>query len=179
MELTKLEVATRTATGNGPARALRREGKIPAVLYGPGKDPVLLAVQVADFETAIKNQTISQMLINLVVDGKDAGRTAMVKELQADPVTQKFIHLDFYEVAMDRKISVMVPVVTVGKSQGVEMGGTLQIVRREIEVLCLPGDIPESIEIDISSLNMGDCVLSSAATSSHALRKEPSISSDQ
>jgi large subunit ribosomal protein L25 len=82
----------------------------------------------------------------------------MIKELQTDPVSRSLIHVDFYEISMDRKIRVMVPVTTTGTSEGVELGGTLQIVRRELEVLCLPGEIPESIEIDITGLGMGDSI---------------------
>ena len=82
----------------------------------------------------------------------------MIKELQTHPVSGNLIHIDFYEVDMKRKINVMVPVVTTGKSVGVEEGGMLNIVRRELEVFCLPGNIPESIEIDISELTIGDSV---------------------
>jgi large subunit ribosomal protein L25 len=82
----------------------------------------------------------------------------MIKELQSHPVSGNFIHIDFYEIDMNRKINVMIPIVARGKSKGVEDGGLLQIVRREIEVLCLPGDIPETIEIDITNLDIGDSV---------------------
>ena len=82
----------------------------------------------------------------------------MVKELQTHPVSRNFLHVDFYEIAMDRKIRVKVPIVTTGMAKGVELGGVLQIVRREIEVLCLPFEVPESIEIDIADLDIGDSV---------------------
>jgi large subunit ribosomal protein L25 len=82
----------------------------------------------------------------------------MIKEHQVHPVSGDLIHSDFYEVDMKRQIKVMVPVVTTGKSAGVEEGGMLNIVRRELEVFCLPGDIPESIEIDISGMTIGDSV---------------------
>jgi len=154
-----LKATTRTTTGNGPARVLRREGRIPAVVYGPGKETVLLSVESADFERVMKNQLVNQLLINLMVDGgTQGGRTVMVKELQTEPVSRRLIHVDFYEISMDRKIHVMVPVVTTGDSPGVELGGTLQVVRRELEVLCFPGEIPEAIAIDISGLGIGDSV---------------------
>jgi len=122
-------------------------------------DTRLLSVNITDFEVAIKNQAINQLLLNLIIDGDEAGaRTVMIKELQSKPLSHKLVHIDFYEVSMDRKIRVMIPVTTVGKSEGVEMGGTLQIVRRELEVLCLPGEIPETIEIDVSSLGIGDSI---------------------
>ena len=82
----------------------------------------------------------------------------MVKELQRHPVTLDFLHVDFYEVDMKRKIKVSVSVIPTGKSVGVERGGLLQIIRRELEVLCLPGKIPESIEIDVTDLDIGDSV---------------------
>jgi large subunit ribosomal protein L25 len=82
----------------------------------------------------------------------------MIKELQSHPVSGSFLHIDFYEIDLQRKINVMIPVVTKGVCKGVEVGGLLQIIRREVEVLCMPGDIPESIEIDITDLDIGDSV---------------------
>ena len=82
----------------------------------------------------------------------------MVKELQLHPVSRDFLHIDFYEIAMDRKIMVNVPITTTGKAKGVEIGGILQIIRRELEVQCYPLDVPESIEIDITNLDIGDSI---------------------
>lgn len=82
----------------------------------------------------------------------------MIKEMQVNPVTNAFIHVDFFEISADRKIRVNVPVLTEGKSEGVERGGMLQLIRRELEVLCMPGEIPESITIDVSDLDIGDSV---------------------
>jgi len=89
------------------------------------------------------------------LDGGETARSAMVRELQTHPVSRDFLHIDFFEIAMDRKIRVKVPVEITGKSKGVEEGGILQIVRREVEMLCLPLRVPESIEIDISDLKKG------------------------
>jgi large subunit ribosomal protein L25 len=155
----KLSATKRETTGKGPARQLRREGLIPAVLYGPKLKPVLLMVVKKDLEQIAKIGQLSQQLLNLAVkNGKSKTRTAMLKEIQTDPVTGEFLHADFYEVAMDRKIKVNVPVVTTGKSVGVEIGGLLQTIRHEIEVLCLPNEIPESIEIDVSALDIGQSI---------------------
>jgi large subunit ribosomal protein L25 len=149
----------RTATGNGPARALRREGMTPAVLYGPSTEPIKLSINTKEMEHILKAENIGQALFNLSIeDSEMAAKTAMIKELQTHPVSGALIHADFYEVAMDRKIVVDVPVVVTGKSKGVEEGGILQIVRRELEVLCYPGEIPESIEIDITNLDVGDSI---------------------
>ncbi|MDJ0857291.1 MAG: 50S ribosomal protein L25, partial [Desulfobacterales bacterium] len=152
-----INAITRTTKGNGPARVLRRQGQIPAILYGPDNPPTPIAVNTHDLELLLKSSPSGQIFVNLAID-KAAKRKALLKELQRHPVSGQFIHADFYEVAMDRKIRVRVPVTTRGKSLGVEMGGMLQIIRRELEVLCLPDDIPETIEIDISELDMGESV---------------------
>jgi large subunit ribosomal protein L25 len=132
---------------------------IPAVLYGPETEPMLLSVNITELEQIVRKHNIQQVLLNLVIkDGKTMTKPVMIKELQTDPVLRNFLHADFYEIAMDRKIKVNVPVTTTGVSEGLAEGGVLQIVRRELEVFCLPGKIPESIEIDITDLEIGDSV---------------------
>ena len=159
MKLLELKANIRTTTGNGPARVLRRRGKLPAVLYGPGTEPVLLSIDTDDLELALRKSKISLLLFNLVIqNGGTFNRSVMIKELQTDPVSGNFLHIDFYEIAMDRKIRVKVPVATQGKARGVELGGILQIVRHELEVLCLPHAIPEAIEVDINELDIGDSI---------------------
>ncbi|MGB2687867.1 MAG: 50S ribosomal protein L25, partial [Desulfobacterales bacterium] len=91
-------------------------------------------------------------------NGETLTMFAMIKELQTHPVSRNFIHIDFYEVKMDQKITAKIPVVTIGTAKGVELGGMLQIIRRELEVECLPLEVPESIEIDISDLDVGDSI---------------------
>jgi large subunit ribosomal protein L25 len=160
LELIELKTNIRTTTGNGPARRLRQKGQIPAVLYGPGTESVLLSVNISDIDRILKKGRIGQALLNLVIpdNGETSIKTVMVKELQIQPVSRNFLHIDFYEVAMDRKIMVNVPVTTTGKSKGVELGGILQIIRRELEVQCFPMDVPESIELDITDLDIGDSI---------------------
>ena len=159
MEQIELNATVREKTGKGPARVLRRGGRMPAVLYGPDQAPVLLSINVKELERISKKHNLSQVPLNLKIgDGKSAAKKVMVKELQTHPVSMNYLHVDLYEIAMDRKIKVNVPVVATGKSKGVEVGGVLQIVRRELEVFCLPTDIPESIEIDITDLEIGDSV---------------------
>ncbi len=159
MELIELNANIRTTVGNGPARRLRQSGQLPAVLYGPGAEPVLLSVNISDFDQVLKKSGASQLLLNLVIqDSETYTRSAMVKELQTHPVSRDFLHVDFYEIAMDRKIRVKVPIVTTGMAKGVELGGVLQIIRREIEVLCLPFEVPESFEIDVADLDIGDSI---------------------
>ncbi len=159
MEQIDLKAQVRKTTGNGPARALRREGRIPAVLYGPKTDSMLLSIDFKEFEQIIKKANIGSVLLNLQIqNGKTLTRPAMIKELQTHPPTGAFLHVDFYEIDMQRKITVSVPVVTRGKSAGIEAGGLLQIVRRELEVFCLPTAIPEAIEVDVTDLNIGDSI---------------------
>ena len=154
----ELKAETRTTTGNSPARALRRAGRIPAILYGPDSEPVMLSIDTMEMETIIKEGSVGRSIFNLAVDADSKARAAMIKELQTDPVSRDILHIDFYEVNMDRKVKVMVPVVAAGKSVGVEMGGMLQIIRRELEVLCLPNAIPQEITIDTTDLDIGNSV---------------------
>jgi len=158
LELLELKAVTRTDTGKGQSRTLRREGRLPAVLYGPNTDSVMLSIDRVELEDIVKGGSAGQALLSISVDGAKEPRTAMIKELQVSPLSRDYLHVDFYEVDMKNKIHVMVPVTTTGKSVGIEMGGMLQLIRRELEVLCMPGDIPEFIEIDITELNIGDSV---------------------
>ena len=159
MELIDLKTNIRTSRGNGAARVLRRNGQIPAVLYGPGKEPVMLSVSTNALEQVLKKSKAGEILVNLTIqNGDTTQRTAMIREMQTDPLSRKFLHVDFYEIALDRKLRVGVPIVAKGRSKGVELGGILQIVRREIELLCLPLDIPDSIELDITDLDIGDAI---------------------
>jgi large subunit ribosomal protein L25 len=119
----------------------------------------MLSVNTKELEQILSKGSFGQFILNLVIqNGKKMTKAAMIKELQTHPVSGNLIHVDFYEVDMNRKIKVMIPVVTTGKSVGVEEGGLLNIVRRELEVFCLPGDIPESVEIDITELTIGDSI---------------------
>ena len=159
MEKIELQASVRKTVGNGPARVLRRAGQVPAILYGRNTEPVLLSVNTKELEQILSKGSFGQFILNLVIqNGKKMTKAAMIKELQIHPVSGSLIHVDFYEIDMNRKINVMVPVVTTGHSVGVEEGGLLNIVRREIEILCLPGDIPESFEIDITELTIGDSI---------------------
>lgn len=158
MELLELNAVTRTASGKGQARTLRREGRLPGVLYGPNTDPVMLSIDLSDLEDITKGGSAGQALLSISVKGEKKPRTAMIKELQTSPLSRDYLHVDFYEVDMQKKINVMVPVTTTGKCIGIEMGGMIQLIRRELEVLCLPGNIPENIEIDITELSIGDSI---------------------
>lgn len=156
MEIMNLKASQREAVGNGPSRVLRREGKVPAILYGPNTEPIKLAIDKLELEPIFKSGAVAQKLLKLEIGGTGAVRNVMIKEMQKHPVSRNLLHLDLYEVTMDQKTKVMVPVVTTGKSVGVEMGGMLQLIRRELEVFCLPDQVPENITIDVTDLDVGD-----------------------
>ena len=159
MDFIELKANIRKTSGSGVARKLRAAGKVPAVLYGQSIDPTLLSLDVHDFELSLKKSKMGFSLYNLsVLNGDSITRSVMIKELQTDPVTRSLLHVDFYEISMDRKIKVNIPVVPTGKSKGVELGGILQVIRRELEIFCLPNEIPECIEIDITDLDIGNSV---------------------
>ncbi|MEJ2169181.1 MAG: 50S ribosomal protein L25/general stress protein Ctc [Desulfobacterales bacterium] len=159
MEQFEIHASVRKTRGNSPARQLRRGGQMPAVLYGPNTDPLPLSVNAKDLEQILKKGNIGSIILNLIIqNGKKITKPAMIKELQSHPVSGNFLHVDFYEIDMQRKINVMIPIVVKGKAKGVEEGGILQLVRRDIEVLCLPGDIPQAIELDITDLDIGDAI---------------------
>jgi large subunit ribosomal protein L25 len=155
----ELNATIRKTKGNGPARSLRREGRFPAVLYGPGTQPVMLSVNVRDFEQVVQKGNIRRTIFSLSIqNGSTVTKPAVIKELQTHPVSGQFLHVDFYEIDMNRKLRVMVPVVPKGKTKGEEFGGMLQIIEREIAVFCLPQEIPDSLEIDVSELGVGDAL---------------------
>ena len=159
MEIHTVKAQTRSTAGKGSSRSLRREGKIPAILYGSDIESVALSVSNYDMEHLLKKVSYSQALLNLVVEnGQSFEKTVMIKEVQADPVSRQYLHFDFYEVKMDRKITATIPVVTKGTAKGTTTGGILQIIRRELDVICYPAEIPQNIEIDISDLDVGDSV---------------------
>lgn len=158
MDIIDFNATKRTLKGNGPARRLRREGSIPAVIYGPKMTPELLSVNSKALSKVLKTSSAGQALLSLNMGDDASKRTVMIKELQSDPVSRTLLHVDFYEVDMDRKIRVNIPVIPVGKCKGVELGGMLQVIRRELEVLCFPADIPESIEIDVTELDVNESI---------------------
>jgi len=153
MEAT-LKAESRTGRGKNEARRLRASGKIPAVVYGTEKDKATeIAVDPRTLLRILHSESGVNTLIGLEGAGLAEGGKVLVKEYQLDPIDHKLLHADFYAVAMDKVIEVTVPVVIKGEPKGVkQQGGVVDFVNREIEVECLPGDIPEHIDIDISEL---------------------------
>ncbi len=163
MEAT-LEARSRDTFGKNEARRLRRDGLIPAVLYGGqavGEQPVgqPIAVDPKVLSRILHSQSGVNTLIGLQVDGAADPARVLVKEYQLDPVSHALLHADFYRIAMDKLLTVTVPILLQGESRGVkQQGGLVDFVHREIEVECLPADIPEQITVDITELMLGESV---------------------
>jgi large subunit ribosomal protein L25 len=153
MEAT-LKAETRDGRGKNEARRLRAAGRIPAVVYGTDKaKATAIAVDPRVLLRILHSDSGVNTLIGLEGAGLATGGKVLVKEYQLDPIDHRLLHADFYAVAMDKKLEVTVPVVIKGEPKGVkQQGGVVDFVNREIEVECLPGDIPEHIDIDISEL---------------------------
>ena len=154
-----LEAVRRDRFGKNEAGRMRREGRLPGVLYGgvASREAVPIAVEPKALSRILHSETGANTLITLRVDGESP--RVMVKEYQLDPVTHQLLHADFYRVAMDKLITVTVPVTLRGEAPGVkQQGGLLDFVHREVDVECLPADIPEAIEVDISGLMLNQSV---------------------
>jgi len=160
LEFIDLNVFIREKTKKGASRSLRCEEKLPAILYGPGISPIKLYLNTPELETTFKGKGVERLVYNLSINngGAAQNKKAMIKEVQKHPVNGSLIHVDFYEIDMERRIKLMIPVKTNGKSIGVESGGLLQVVRKRLEVLCYPANIPESIDIDINDLDIGHSI---------------------
>jgi|SRR5947209_4136258 len=148
-----LEAIARETFGKNEARRTRREGKVPGVLYGgDGAKATPISVEPKALLKILHSESGANTLISLKLSGA-ADTKVLVKEYQLDPVTHQVLHADFYRVAMDKLIQVTIPVVVKGEPKGVkQQGGILEFIRREIEVECLPADIPENVEVDVSEL---------------------------
>jgi len=154
-----LEVEERTSLGKNESRRLRRSGLIPGVLYGSGKRNFPVTVSPRHVDKILNSEAGENTLLDLRLKGQDTQRKAMIREVQIDPVSSQVVHVDFIRIEMDQKLQIDVPVRTAGSAPGVkDEGGILEIVQRTLEVECLPADIPEHVEIDISGLAIGDQV---------------------
>jgi large subunit ribosomal protein L25 len=158
MAMHALKGARRSAVGKGVARKLRQAGSIPAVYYGRGEEPIVLTVGLKELEEVIVKAEGSNVIVDLKVDGDGAGdRKALIREIQRDPVGGNILHLDLQHISLTERITVEVPIVLTGIPIGVkDGGGILEHLLRDVEVECLPTDIPSRLEIDVSALNIGD-----------------------
>jgi large subunit ribosomal protein L25 len=158
MERLKITAEVRESGRKGVNRRLRKDGRIPAVLYGRGEKPLNLSLPTKEFTHMMKGASGMNALIDLNLDagGKASQVVVMVKDYQTDVLRHFISHLDLLKIDMTQKIVVKVPVHVVGKAVGVTNGGLVEQVSREIEVRCLPGSIPEKIDVDITPLDIGN-----------------------
>ncbi|MBF0447776.1 MAG: 50S ribosomal protein L25/general stress protein Ctc [Magnetococcales bacterium] len=156
-----INAESREGTGKGVARKMRREGRIPAVLYGAGRENLNLSLSAKEWiELVEKNgSSLRTQRQTLVLDGK-ARQMVLLRGFQVHPVTENPLHVDFTRFNPNQRVEIEVPVLLVGEevSRGVKDGGILQQIRRELEVQCLAGDIPEHIEISVAHLEIGDSI---------------------
>lgn len=150
---------TRQGRGKNEARRLRRSGQVPGVLYGgESKEGQPISVDPKELLTILRSESGVNTLIGLTVDGGKASQV-LVKEFQLDPVDSELLHVDFYRLALDKAITVTVPVTLVGEPAGVrQQGGLLDFVQRDVQVECMPTEIPEHLEVDVSELMIGQGV---------------------
>ena len=156
METTTLQAEVRDSRGKGPARRLRAQGKIPGVFYGPGVEPTPLTLSPKELRKALRGERGRNVVFKLSVDGKD--ELAMVKDVTTDPVSQELLHVDLYRIFEDKVLEIDVPFHANGRAQGVVMGGVLNVTRRTLPVRTTPANIPVSIDVDVTHLNLKDTI---------------------
>lgn len=154
LETNVLEAQAREAGTKNDARRVRREGKIPAVVYGAGKDSLSVSVDPRVVTRILNSETGHNTIFDLTMDGEKT--KAMIVDWQYEPIKGKLIHIDFKRIALDKLIRVEVPIQLTGTAVGVKtQGGILDQMLREVELECLPGDIPSHIDLDVSELSFG------------------------
>jgi len=157
MKQATLSAQKRDKVGKESSKKLRKQGKIPAIIYGPGIEPVPIALNLNDFEkiyNRYKGETVLYILE--VANGDTQRHQCILKDFQRDPVTDKFIHLDFYAVSAESVLEIEVPIEFVGRPVGLTKGGILEVFLHELTVECLPTAIPDKIIVDISHLDLGE-----------------------
>ena len=157
MDTIQLSSEIRTQTGKGSARKLRSTDKLPAILYGPETDTIMLTLDCTEFRKALKGKSAESVLLDLRIDSGKKGQSkkVMIKEVQRDPVKRDYLHVDLFEISLKKELEVDIPIHLVNTPIGVSEGGILQHVRREVKVLCMPDDLVDKIDVDVSELDIG------------------------
>ena len=161
METVEITIERRAGQGKGPARRLRAGGKVPAILYGPKRETTWVSMSAEEFKRKLAHLEGAHLIRLVQAGGTEPDlhqRMVLVREMQVHPVTGAALHADFYEVDLTERLTVAVTLHFVGKPVGVVNGGILQPILREVQVECLPTEIPEFIEIDVSGLDIHDAV---------------------
>ena len=155
-ERVKLQVKERDRRGSAEARRLRREGFIPGVLYGSGKQPHAISIPERELRRVLTGQGGLHAILDVVLDGQKTTHASILKDYQQDPIRGHISHVDLQEVRLDQPIQATVTVQLIGEPAGVKEGGVLSQVQREIRVEALPMEIPEHIDLDVSGMAIGD-----------------------
>ncbi len=152
---TLLKAAPRLRTGSGRLNQMRREGWIPSVIYGKGTDNINLKVDAKTFADLLAHSSSENIVVNLEIEGQGT-RLAFLQSIQHDPLSGKALHADFRSIDENTAITAHIPTHLNGESAGVKAGGLIEQYVHAIEITCLPNDLPETIEVDISTLQIGD-----------------------
>lgn len=154
----KLTAQTRTGIGRSAVNAIKKQGLVPAVVYGGKETPQPLSLNSREITTLLAHATSEHVLVDLEIAGAGS-RLALIQEVQHDPIKRTVLHVDFHAVKADEKLHSEIPVEPVGEPNGVRnFGGILEINMHSLEIECLPKDLPEIIRIDVSALNVGDAI---------------------
>jgi len=161
-DITQIDATMRSRVGKGSARAARRAGRVPAVIYGDKKAPITIEMEERLVRKVIHEPGIFGRLLNINIDGKNT--TVLTRDIQMHPVTDEPLHMDMLRVGATSKVAVAVPVEFINheKSPGLKIGGVLNVVRHEVELNCPAGDIPEKITVDLDDIKIGDSIHISA-----------------
>jgi large subunit ribosomal protein L25 len=157
MATIQLDSKKRTMTGKGSARKLRSAGRLPVILYGPETSPIMLSLDYKQLQKILRGKSAENIIFDLKIDSNGANQSlrVMIKEIQKDPVTRDYLHVDFYEISMEKELEVDIPVYLVNTPIGVSEGGILEHIRRELKISCMPKNLVDKIEIDVSGLAIG------------------------
>lgn len=161
MEKVILKAEVRLASGKRIAKDLRKKNTIPAVVYKGGLDAMKLQLSVREFEQVLHTKAGENIIVTLKIAGSDKGlkdKTVLIKEIQREPIKDRILHVDFNEISLTETLKVNVPLAAHGEPEGKKEGGTLEHVMWELQVECLPADIPEKIEVEVSGLKIGDAI---------------------
>ena len=167
METVTLNARTRSESGKGASRRLRERGVVPAIFYGYAVDPTMLQIDSSELTRILKKDTGGSIFVKLEIEpdeGKKVEKLAIIKDLQIDTFKKRLLHADFYEIGMDRSLTIDLPIILQGQPAGIDAGGELQQLKREVKISGLPSALPEAIEIDISHLGIGDSLRVSELT---------------
>jgi len=161
MKAVKLNARMRNESGKGVARRLREKGFIPAIFYGYEVEPTMIQIDSSELIKILEKDTGGSVFVKLEIEpneGKKVERLSIIKDLQIDTLKRKLMHADFYEIGMKRNLTIDLPIILQGQPVGIEEGGELQQLKREVKIVGLPSALPEAIEVDISHLGIGDSI---------------------